>query len=535
MTGDPGWFISLQAYSGDNIIFGNKSSGKVVATGEVRISETIKVRQVSLVENLKYNLLSISQLCQHGRNQVIFNSNDCVVKCIETGEIILRGIQENQIYTVDPEFVQDGELCLSSITNDTLLWHKRFGHASTRLIHKLHQNELVVGLPKVESSFDQVCSAYATGKQLRTSFTSKQSVSTSGPLDMIHMDLCGPVNTVSRGGNRYILVIVDDYSRYTWIIFLGSKDETYTEFLAWLKLIENKLSKKLVSIRTDNGTEFQNSQFLSLCRTGGIYHNFSAPWTPQQNGVVERKNRTLEDMPRTMLIASGVPKGFWAEAVHAASYILNRASLRFLIGKMPYDLLRGRKPNIAHLKFFGCRCYVHNNGKDNLGKFDPRSDEGVFVGYSSHNRAYKVYNLRMERVEESIHVTFDERAMSGHLVKDPSSQDDGELQFADRSDPDWEPTQTVVTKPAQEVAQTAGQELVENPVQDAQTEMLAQEHVPEVPVTDIVADPPPPPPPEEEVADNLPHAVTTEKPKTTRSGRVIQPPARMRDYQCYTS
>ncbi|CAM8975470.1 unnamed protein product [Rhodiola kirilowii] len=323
MTGDPGWFISLQAYSGDNIIFENKSSGKVVATGEVRISETIKVRQVSLVENLRYNLLSISQLCQHGRNQVIFNSNDCVVKCIETREIILRGVRENQIYTVDPEFVPDGELCLSSITDDTLMWHKRFGHASTRLIHKLYQNELVVGIPKVESSFDQVCSACATVKQVRTSFKSKQSVSTSGPRDMIHKDLCDPVNVVSRGGNRYVLVIVDDYSRYTWTIFLSSKDETYSEFASWLKLIENKLSKTLVSIRTDNGTEFRNSKFISLCRAAGIDHNFSAPRTPQQNGVVERKNRTLEDMSRTMLIACGVPKGFWAKAVHAASYILN--------------------------------------------------------------------------------------------------------------------------------------------------------------------------------------------------------------------
>ncbi|CAM8880722.1 unnamed protein product [Rhodiola kirilowii] len=277
MTGDPGWFISLQAYSRESIIFGNKSSGNVVATGEVRILETIKVRQVSLVENLKYNLLSVSQLCQHGRNQVIFNSNDCVVRCIETGKIILRGVRENQIYTVDPEFVPDGELCLSSVADNTLLWHKRFGHASMRLIHKLHQSELVVGLPKVESSIHQVCNACATGKQVRTSFKSKQSVSTSGPLDMIHMDLYGPVNVVSCGGNMYILVIVDDYSRYTWTIFLSSKDETYSEFVSWLKLIENKLSKKLVSIHTDNGTEFWNSQFLSLCRTARIDHNFSAP------------------------------------------------------------------------------------------------------------------------------------------------------------------------------------------------------------------------------------------------------------------
>ncbi|CAM8977173.1 unnamed protein product [Rhodiola kirilowii] len=430
MMGDPGWFISLQAYSGDNIIFENKSSGKVVATGE--------------------------------------------------------------IYTVDPEFVPDGELCLSSITDDTLLWHKRFGHASTKLIHKLHQNELVVSLPKVESSFDQVCSTCATGKQVRTSFKSKQSVSTSGPLDMIHMDLYGPVNVVSRGGNRYILVIVDDYSRFTWTIFLTSKDETYPEFVSWLKLIENKLSKKLASIRTDNETEFRNSQFISLCRSTGIDHNFSAPRTPQQNGVVERKNRTLEDMSRTMLIASGVPKGFWAEAVHVASYILNRASLRFLIGKTPYELLRGRKPNITHLKVFG---------------------------YPSHSRAYTVYNLRLEWVEESIHVTFDDRAMTGHLVKDPSSQDDGELQLTDRTDPDWEPTQSEITEPVPEVVQAAAQECAE-PAEAAQTEILAEGQSPEPQVIAVNADPPN----EEVMVNHPPPAGTAAEPRTTRSGRVTQPP-----------
>ncbi|CAM8987895.1 unnamed protein product [Rhodiola kirilowii] len=236
-------------------------------------------------------------------------------------------------------------------------------------------------------------------------------------------------------------------------------------------------------------------------------------------------------MSRTMLIASGVPKGFWAEAVHAVSYILNRASLRFLIGKTPFELLRGRKPNIAHLKVFGCRCYVHNNGKDNLGKFDPRSDEGVFVGYSSHSRAYKVYNLRLEQVEESIHVTFDERAMSGQLVKYPTSQDDGELQFTDRSDPDWELDQCEATEPTQEVTQAVTQEPVENLAEDAQTEIAAPEHVPDIPETDIITAPPN----EERAANNPPPTGIVEEPRATRSGRVVKPPSRMRDYQCYSS
>ena len=159
-----------------------------------------------------------------------------------------------------------------------------------------------------------------TGK---SSFKSKKEVSTSHPLELIHMDLYGPMRIQSRGGNKYVFVIVDDYSRYTWTIFLGSKDEVFDEFVNWLHVVENQLGLKLKSIRTDHGTEFENSQFLSLCRTKGINHNFSAPRTPQQNGVVERKNRTLEDMTRTMLIASGLPRNVWAEALNAVYYVLN--------------------------------------------------------------------------------------------------------------------------------------------------------------------------------------------------------------------
>ncbi|CAM8951647.1 unnamed protein product [Rhodiola kirilowii] len=534
MTGNPAWFDSLQKYSGESIIFGNKSKGSVIAIGEVRFSDSIRIKEVILVEGLRYNLLSVSQLCQNGKNHVVFNSDDCLVKCNETGKTVLRGICMGEIYTVDPDFTPEEELCLASITEDSILWHKRFGHASMRLLHKLHQKELVVGLPKVESAFEQVCSACATGKQARASFPSKQTISTSAPLDMIHMDLCGPVNMVSRGGHRYILVKVDDYSRYTWTIFLFSKAQTYCEFEAWLKLMENKLDRKLTSIRTDNRTEFRNVQFLSLCRDKGIDHNFSAPRTPQQNGVVERKNRTLEDMSRTMLIASGVPRGFWAEAVHAACHILNRASLQAMIGKTPYELLRGRKPNISHLKVFGCKCYVHNNGKESLGKFDARSDEGVFVGYSSHSKAYKIFNLRLEQVEESVHVRFDETVMAGHLIQDSSSTamlDAGQLQFTDESDPDWEPPPAPMAEiphmdihqvdddlPAHqadhvETADPPGGIINDNPVVEANQGPLGEEEV---------AVEPTPANPEGEL-------------RTTRYGRAIHRPSRLENYHCYIS
>jgi len=137
-----------------------------------------------------------------------------------------------------------------------------------------------------------------------------------------------------------------------------------------------------------------------------VKHNFSAPRTPQQNGLIERKNRTLEDMTRTMLIASGLARNVWAETLNTSCYIINKCMIRPTLNKTPYELFKGRKPNIMHLRIFGYKFYVHNNGKDALGKFNPRSDETIFLGYSSHSKAYKVFNKRTLCVEERMHVFF---------------------------------------------------------------------------------------------------------------------------------
>ena len=182
------------------------------------------------------------------------------------------------------------------------------------------------------------------------------------------MDLCGPMKGQSRGGYKYVFVIVDDYSRYVWPIFLASKDQTFDEFEVFIRKVQNKYSYNLVSIRSDHGTEFDNHMFDEYCRAKGVDHNFSTPRTPQQNGVVEKMNRTLEGMARTMLLWSGLPRSFWAEAVNTACYTHNRAMIRSILNKTPYELLRGRKPNISHLRCFGAKCYVHNNGKNWLSK-----------------------------------------------------------------------------------------------------------------------------------------------------------------------
>lgn len=231
--------------------------------------------------------------------------------------------------------------CLSALHDDVVLWHKRLGHTSLSLFNKLFSKDLVAGLPSIKYNDDKVCNACARGKQGRTSFKSKNCVSASRPRELLHVDLCGPMRITSRGGMRYVFVIVDDYSHFTWTLFLALNDESFEKFLVLLKKIEKRGGHSLVSLRFDHGNEFENSSFIDYCNEHGVDHNFSTPRTPQQNGVAERKNRTLEDMTRTMLVTSSLPRNFWAEALNTLCYIINRCMIRPILNRIPYEFFKG--------------------------------------------------------------------------------------------------------------------------------------------------------------------------------------------------
>ncbi|GJX64591.1 retrovirus-related pol polyprotein from transposon TNT 1-94 [Tanacetum coccineum] len=225
----------------------------------------------------------------------------------------------------------------------------------------------------------------------------------------IRLSLVHPRTDVrSYRGNRYTLVIVDDYSRYTWTRFLKDKTEACDQFKIFSKKIQNQLGSTILSIRTDHSREFDKEvQFVEFCNANGITHNFSAPRTLQSNGVVERKNRTLQEMSRTMLNEQSLPQNFWCNAVDNSTYILNRILIRAILGKTPYELLRGRKPTLDYFRVFGSKCFILNT-KDYLTKFDPKSYECVFLGYSQNSKAYIILNKHTRKIEESLNVTFDE-------------------------------------------------------------------------------------------------------------------------------
>ncbi|GKA59223.1 putative ribonuclease H-like domain-containing protein [Tanacetum coccineum] len=283
----------------------------------------------------------------------------------------------------------------------------RLGHINFKTMNKLVKGNLVRGLPSKLFEINQTCVACQKGKQHRASCKSKTVSSISQPLHMLHMDLFGPTFVKSLMKKMYCLVVTDDYSRFSWVFFLATKDETSGILKSFITGVENLIDQRVKVIRCDNGTEFKNKEMNQFCERKGIKREFSVARTPQQNGVAERKNRTLIEAARTMLADSKLPTTFWAEAVNTACYVQNRVLVTKPHNKTPYELFLGRKPALGFMRPFGCPVTILNT-IDHLGKFDGKADEGFFVGYSINSKAFRVFNSRTRIVEENLHVQFSE-------------------------------------------------------------------------------------------------------------------------------
>nr|GEX73796.1 hypothetical protein [Tanacetum cinerariifolium] len=226
-------------------------------------------------------------------------------------------------------------------------------------------------------------------------------------LHLLYMDLCGLMRIASINGKRYVLVIVDDYSRYTWVHFLKSKDEAPEVIKTFLKRITVLFLSPVIIIRTDNDTKFKNKVLKEYFGSVGISHQMSSVRTPQQNRVVERRNRTLVEATRTMLIFSRALLFLWAEAISTACFTQNRSIIHRHFNKTPSELINGRKQDISFLHVFGALCYPKNDRED-IGKLGAKRDIGFFIGYSVDSCAYRIFNRRTKKIMETMNVSFDE-------------------------------------------------------------------------------------------------------------------------------
>ncbi|GKA51382.1 putative ribonuclease H-like domain-containing protein [Tanacetum coccineum] len=306
------------------------------------------------------------------------------------GGPVAFGGSKGQITGKENLVPSEGLTCLiaKATTDESNKWHRRLGHVNFKNLNKLMKGNLVRGLPSKIFQNDHTCVAYQKGKQHKAACKAKVVSSISQPLQLLHMDLFGPTSVRSINHTTYFLVITDDFSRFNWVFFLRTKDETSGILKDFIRQIENQLNKKVKTIRCDNGTEFKNREMIELCGLKGIKREYSNARTPQQNRVAERKNRTLIEAARTMLADSFLPNTFWAEAVSTACYVLNRVLVTKLQNKTPYALITGKLPIISYIRPFGCHVTILNT-IDHLGKFEEKVDEGFLVGYSLNCKAFR--------------------------------------------------------------------------------------------------------------------------------------------------
>ncbi|GJT74878.1 retrovirus-related pol polyprotein from transposon TNT 1-94 [Tanacetum coccineum] len=305
--------------------------------------------------------------------------------------------------------LKSSPICLLSKASKTKswLWHRRLSHLNFSTLNKLAKDGLARGIPRLKFQKDHLCSTCALGKSKKTSHQPKAKDTNQEKLYLLHMDLCGPMRVASLNGKRYIIVIVDDYSRFTWNRFLKTKDEALVAIIKCIKNIQVRLKATVQNVRIDNGTEFVNQTLCEWYENVGILHQTSVACTLQQNSVVERRNQTLVEAARTMLIFSKALLFLWAEVINTACYTKNRSLIRLRYNKTPYELMQDKKPDLSFFHVFGSLCYPTNDHEDQ-GKFDAKADIGIFIGYAPAKKAFRIYNRRNRIITETIHVTFDE-------------------------------------------------------------------------------------------------------------------------------
>jgi len=394
MTADLSLFKDLDKSYMSKVRIGNGEYVKVEGKGAIEVetmSGTKTLKNVLYVPKINQNLVSVGQLLESGYS-IFFNNGVCDIKD-KNGVLLFSAKMMNRSFNVDWR-----EVCLSVNTyenNETVLWHKRLGHFNYATLKRMADLQMTHGLPDIQEQ-KSICEACQLGKQTRVVFPDNAYKALS-KLQLVHTDVCGPMHNESLNGSKYFLLFVDDYSRFCWVYFLKSKADVFAEFVRFKTTVELETGNKLKMLRSDNRGEFTSQKFEGYLAKEMIKHQLTVPYTPQQNGVSERRNQTLMEMARCLLYEKKMPLKFWAEAVKTASYLLNRMTTRVLGAKTPYEIWYGFKPNVDHLKVFGSPCYVLQP-EVKRRKLDQKADMGILIGYSTKSKAYKIYDLKSNKV-----------------------------------------------------------------------------------------------------------------------------------------
>lgn len=414
MTSEKSWFTEMKPIEEPMFIkIANDKLINATGRGNIQIQALVEGKwedrtmyNVLYVPELSRSLFSVGVMTDRNFTHHSYK-NLCEFRDSE-GKLSCVGTRNNDLWIMKFRVKPTPECNLSNTKENSLqLWHNRLGHVNCDAIKKTADKKMVKNLEIVERK-DFFCESCQFGKQPRKPHQSSQREKTKYPGEMIHSDVCGPMSIPSPSGSRYFVLFKDDCSGYRTVYFLKHKSDVLSKFKEYKTLVENQTGNRIKIVRTDQGKgEYINADFHEFIKKSGIYHECSAPYTPQQNGRSEREMRTIVESARTMLINKNVPQELWSEAVNTAVYILNRTSSTQVKNMTPHENWFGHKPETKHIRIFGSAAYMLIPPQLRK-KWDPKSKKLMLVGYEGHSTNYRLWDNKKRRIEVSCNVNFNE-------------------------------------------------------------------------------------------------------------------------------
>ena len=395
------------AKEGETIVAKECGDVRLFAFSENGESTGITLKDVLYIPEARVNLLSVRKVETAG-SKVLF-ANGIVTIENESG-IVVKGERCGKLYelVLYREFDNNsaGFYSCGRVPKELELWHRRYGHLSAKNLRNIISKGMVDGMEtNVKNPGNEfVCEACHEGKQTRKPFSNSEIRRSKRVLELIHSDVCGPVPQVGIHGERYFVSFVDDFSRFTVVYPMITKVEVLDRFMEYEAFVTAKFGQCISRLRCDNGGEYVGREFKNFCKVKGIQIEWTVPYSPEQNGVSERMNRTLVEKVRSMISDSGIGKEFWAPAVQTAAYLVNRSPASALDNlTTPFEVWENRKPNVSNLRAFGSVVFVHVP-KEQRRKLDTKSWKGVFIGYASCG--YRVWHLEEKKIVVAQDVDF---------------------------------------------------------------------------------------------------------------------------------
>lgn len=419
IVNDQATFVTLDM-SRPETLEGIGGSAKVQGVGAAQLlsdnGAIVTLQDALYVPTSPINIISTSRAASHGLSTAFCAENGAVTIHSADNVIRVTGVLNNNgLYKLNATPLRQhaspgasSHVALAATSIST--WHQRFAHLNFRSLQALGTSKVVHGLEFGKLSSDHLKCDACIASKITTSPFGHSEKREARPLALLHMDLLGFDGVTDLAGNKYLLVIVDDHSRYLWTIPLKSKANTFAAFRDWLKRIERSSNHKASVIRSDRGGEFMSGEFEELLRSTGLSRQLTIADTPQQNGVAERVNRSITEGVRSLLTASGLPHSLWGEAVATYSHVKNITPHRAIGGETPHKLFHGSIPDVSHLRVFGCRAWKRTTTEER-SKLDPRGLAMIFVGYDAQSKAYRLFDAARQTVVLSRDVSFVESEM----------------------------------------------------------------------------------------------------------------------------